>query len=85
MTNHQQQLQKELARVEAAIAAQEDLRGVLADEAIEAALIPLRQKIADLQAQLGDQRSVSDTQAGKNIVTGDNNELIEAQTYIKEQ
>lgn len=47
-----QQIQQELAKIEKAIAAQEDLRGTLPEAQIEATLTQLRQKQAELTARL---------------------------------
>jgi hypothetical protein len=49
-----QERQRELVKIEKAIAAQEDLRGTLPDEQIEATLTPLRQKKAELTASLSE-------------------------------
>ncbi|HID54716.1 MAG TPA: hypothetical protein EYP41_22105 [Anaerolineae bacterium] len=49
---NQSQIQTELDKVNQAIAAQEALRGTLPDVQVEAALAPLRQKRAELTAQL---------------------------------
>lgn len=46
------QIQSKLGKIEQAIAAQEALRGLLPDDQIDASLIQLRQKKAELQAQM---------------------------------
>jgi hypothetical protein len=65
MSDEQTRLAKELAKVEQAIAAQEGLRGVLPDEQVEAALVPLREKRAALRAELA-----SAGAGGSKIATG---------------
>jgi hypothetical protein len=45
-------IQEELAKLDQAIAAQENLRGTLTDAQVETTLAPLRQKRAELAAQL---------------------------------
>lgn len=85
-------VQTELARVEAAISGQEGLRGLVSDEQIEAVLASLREKRAGLVAQLKGDGAVAQgdgaTALGaralqannvRHAVTGDNNTFIETQ------
>jgi hypothetical protein len=83
-------LAAQLRRVEAAIGAQEGLRGTLPDQEIEAILAPLLRKQAELQAQLrsgevltedsfqsGGEGAVIGSAAAGDIITGDQNRLEE--------
>jgi len=51
MSKNQDKLQKELAKIEQAIAAQEDLRGVLPDEQIDTVVAALRARQKTLQVK----------------------------------
>ena len=53
MDTDQDRLQAELGKIEAAIAMQESLRGVLDDEQIETTLVGLKAKQTTIVAQLG--------------------------------
>jgi hypothetical protein len=81
-------LEAQLGRVEAAIAAQEGLRGTLPAEQIEATLALLVQKQAELQARLGGHEVLTEdsfqaggegavigSSAGSDIITGDRNRI----------
>lgn len=68
-----QEIQQELAKIEKAIAAQEDLRGTLAEAQIEAALAPLRQKKAELMAGLSPEPGASyraEVKGGRAVAQG---------------
>lgn len=84
MSNHS--IQEEIANIEAAIAAQEALRGTLPDAQIEATLAQLRQKKAELTAQLAAAPGTTVVGArgvhvggnvGGSIITGDKNTLTQ--------
>ena len=98
MTTEQARLQAELAKVEAAIDAQENLRGILDDDQLDIVLRRLCEKRNALLGQLGDksvfavgdgatavsERAVSvDGDVDGPIVTGDHNQLIQTDQYIE--
>jgi len=83
-----QSIQEELAKIEAAIAAQENLRGTgtFSDAEIEAALTKLRQKKAELTAKLpgapgptivGERGVNVGGNVGGSIITGDKNTVTQ--------
>ncbi len=75
--------QTELTKIEQAIKAQEELRGILPDEQLETTLTMLRQKRAMLIQQGDQSQAIVDSQVGRDIlgpgavsVTGDQNIVI---------
>lgn len=67
----QNQLKKELEKIEQAITAQEALRGLLPDAQIDASLTQLRQKQSERQAQLATMTNRADLQGSGAIAQGD--------------
>ncbi|MCP5098577.1 MAG: hypothetical protein GY943_23755 [Chloroflexi bacterium] len=71
-----EQTRAELAKIKAAIVTQEDLRGVLPDQQVDATLATLNQKKAELEAALPDDDTASgsvkveNSTVGGSIVTG---------------
>lgn len=68
---NQTQLEKQMEKIEQAIAAQEGLRGLLPDDQIAASLTQLRQKQAELQAQVASGFNAANVAGSGAIAQGD--------------
>lgn len=68
---NQNQLEKELEKIAQAIAAQEALRGIVPDDQIDASLTQLRQKHAELQAQVASGVNAANLVGSGAIAQGD--------------
>ncbi len=99
MSDDRARLEAELAKIEQAIAVQEELRGILPDEQLEATLAALKEKQVTLRAQLagsgaiaqegsvaaGERGVAAGTIQDSPVVTGDQSRVVQAETYVERQ